>query len=86
MNSKYDNYGVSIGTPLPDIREGDLVEFCTQKSHFDGRNKVTVKVYLHGIWDGEKVCFTDSEHTIVRTTHWLSLKVRNIRNIIRQGV
>lgn len=48
------------------------------------RCRTTHKVYLRGIWDGEKVTFGDKERTTVRNKGWLKLKVKNLKNIIKK--
>ena len=66
-NSKYDSFGILKNIPWLEIKKGDLVEYIDTKII----NKKPIKISLIGIWNGEKVCFTDKDNTIVRTTRWL---------------
>jgi hypothetical protein len=70
-DSKYDCYGNLIERKKykPDIKKGDEVKFIYPFRFFGKKQKIT----CFGIWDGEKVCFNDINHTIVRTTEWLTL-------------
>lgn len=72
LMEKYDSFGRLNSEPWEDIKKGDLVEYGYKKNIQDefGRTK-QIKVYLNGIWDGEKVCFNDKEQYVVRTTRWL---------------
>jgi hypothetical protein len=82
-DTKYDSYGNLIGKILDPIEKGDLVEYIDSKSSFEKGRRIRIKIYLRGFWDGEKVCFDDDEKTVVRTKHWLTLKVKNLRNVIK---
>jgi hypothetical protein len=70
MNGKYDTYGKLTGTPLADIKKGDVVEYTETRTI--SRTKKG-KVILQGTWDGEKVVFDDKDHTLVRAIQWLRL-------------
>jgi hypothetical protein len=72
-DSSYDCYGNLISKTKENFKVGDVVEFSYAKLiKKDGRTK-NVIIRLEGLWDGEKVCFSDKEETVVRTTEWLKL-------------
>jgi hypothetical protein len=60
----YDSFGCNINE---EINIGDNVLYF-DTIHI---NNIPYKRILKGIWNGEKVCFNDKEHTIVRTKKWL---------------
>lgn len=62
--SNFDINGLPIDH---DIKKGDRVLYIDARP----RMMQTVKVGLHGTWDGEKVEFNDKDHTVVRNTNWL---------------
>lgn len=62
--SNFDCNGKYIST---DLRQGDKVLYIDSRT----RGMQTVKVGLHGVWDGEKVEFKDKDHTVVRNVNWL---------------
>jgi hypothetical protein len=65
--SKYDESGVLKNLPEEDIIKGDWVSYTDTISV----GKKHIKVNLAGMWDGEKVEFSDKHHTIVRNKRWL---------------
>lgn len=71
MESKYDNYGNLKGSVLDEINDGDLVQYIDTKSILLGKIRQTVKVVLRGIFENGMVEFDDSDHTVVKTKHWL---------------
>jgi hypothetical protein len=56
------------GTRTAPIQKGDTVSYYACKRDAKGR---IIYIRLYGLWDGEKVCFTDEDHTIVRNINWL---------------
>ena len=62
--TNFDENAKPIST---DLKKGDRVLY------YDSRTKMnqTVKVGLHGTWDGKKVQFDDKEQTVVRNPNWL---------------
>ena len=81
----WDSYGNAINrNPFtifirffePKIRKGDTVEY--RDVRYNPETKKKEKLYLQGIWDGEKVQF-EYQQTVVRTTHWLRLVSREYK-------
>jgi hypothetical protein len=62
--SNFDKHSKPISS---EINKGDHVLYMDSRT----RGGQTVKVGLHGTWDGEKVQFKDNEHTVVRNKNWL---------------
>ena len=74
INDKYDSYGRIKGIATVDIQAGDEVTYIDSRSRTEGSRKISYKVELTGIWDGEKVQFDDNEKTLVRAKQWLIKK------------
>jgi len=70
--SKYNSYSKLKTDKESKIKAGDTVEYSyADNDPNDNRKKMIIT--LRGIWDGEKVCFDDKKHTVVKTTFWLTL-------------
>lgn len=78
---EYNSYGNPVDRILDDININDKVVFITHKRDLINNRSVNKEILLEGIWDGEKVIFTDKDHTIVRTTEWL--KLTYVQSLIR---
>jgi len=71
IESNYNSYGKLKTDKETKIKAGDTVEYSYADNDPNDKNKKII-ITLRGIWDGEKVCFDDKEHTVVRTTFWLT--------------
>lgn len=70
----FNAYGVLKTKTQPIINAGDNVRYADVErlpTDADGKIGKLVKVFLYGVWDGEKVEFNDKQNTVVRTTWWL---------------
>jgi len=65
--SKYDESGVLKTILTPNLKSGDSVRYNDVRR--EGRK--LIKIWIHGIWDGEKVEFYNTNQTIVRNKRWL---------------
>jgi len=71
---EFDIYGNPIGFIPDDIKKGDVVSYIDARSKKVKHGSITIYVKLVGIWDGEKVEFTDKDKTVVKTINWLKLE------------
>lgn len=63
----YNSFGKHIDFKPDNIVKGDNVSYTYHKRI----NNITAECTLFGVWDGEKVEFTDDNKTVVRTIKWL---------------
>jgi hypothetical protein len=71
--SEYNGQGTLNDYVPPVLKKGDKVSYVTNVTAvIHGRTK-SIKMYLEGVWDGEKVQFNDDEKTVVRNNWWLKL-------------
>lgn len=73
---RYDKYGRLKDQVVEDIQPGDSVVYIDARTGNLPNGRVgTVYVRLYGIWDGEKVQFSDDQQTLVRAKQWLTKQV-----------
>ena len=72
---QFNCYGNLIPFVMFPFEKGDLVEFSYRK--FSKKERANKTITIQGIWDGEKVEFTDENQTVVRTLQWLKFVSRN---------
>jgi len=71
--SEYNGHGTLKDYIPPVLKVGDKVSYVTNVSAVIHGKRKTIKMYLEGTWDGEKVQFNDDEKTVVRNNWWLKL-------------